>query len=118
MLDDSEPVEEAPVAVDASKPPSKRAKKRAREEHAAAIRAAEQAKVNAAAPESADDFERLVLGSPSSSYVWIRYMAFLLKAAEVHKARAVAERALEKIDYRHVCVLSDSCILWAFHKFW
>ena len=90
----------APDATPAAAPPSKRARKRAREDAATAVQEAELSRLNDAAPKSADDFERLVLGSPSSSYVWIRYMAFLLSMAEVAKARAVAERALETIDYR------------------
>ena len=90
----------APDATPAAAPPSKRARKRAREDAATAVREAELSRLNDAAPKSADDFERLVLGSPSSSYVWIRYMAFLLSMAEVAKGRAVAERALETIDYR------------------
>jgi rRNA biogenesis protein RRP5 len=81
-------------------PLSKRAKKRAREEHEAAVHAAEQAKLGENTPASADDFERLLLGSPSSSYVWIRYMSFYLQSSEVDQARAVAERALTKIDLR------------------
>ena len=52
------------------------------------------------APEAADDFDRLVLQSPNSSIVWMRYMAFFLETAEVEKAKAVAERALRTISFR------------------
>ncbi|XP_036683832.1 protein RRP5 homolog isoform X2 [Balaenoptera musculus] len=51
-------------------------------------------------PESADDFDRLVLSSPSSSILWLQYMAFHLQATEIEKARAVAERALKTISFR------------------
>ena len=51
-------------------------------------------------PESSDDFDRLVLSSPDSSLVWVRYMAYHLHSAEVEKARAVAERALKAISFR------------------
>src|SRR4051812_23219823 len=34
------------------------------------------AKDHEKAPATASDFERLLVGSPSSSYVWINYMAF------------------------------------------
>ncbi|KAI9206531.1 uncharacterized protein BJ171DRAFT_422163 [Polychytrium aggregatum] len=51
-------------------------------------------------PESADDFDRLVVGSPNNSFLWIKYMAFQLQMAEVDKARQVAERALKTIEYR------------------
>lgn len=52
------------------------------------------------APEMADDFDQLVLQSPNSSIVWMRYMAFHLETAEIEKARAVAERALKTISFR------------------
>ncbi|KAJ1553498.1 rRNA biogenesis protein rrp5, partial [Nowakowskiella sp. JEL0078] len=51
-------------------------------------------------PESADDFDRLLLGSPNSSYMWIQYMAFQLQMAEIDKSRAIAERALNTISFR------------------
>lgn len=51
-------------------------------------------------PETVDDFDRLVLTSPNSSMVWLRYMAFHLRQAEIEKARAVARRALMSIQFR------------------
>uniref|UniRef100_A0A8I3Q291 Protein RRP5 homolog n=2 Tax=Canis lupus familiaris TaxID=9615 RepID=A0A8I3Q291_CANLF len=51
-------------------------------------------------PESADDFDRLLLSSPNSSILWLQYMAFHLQATEIEKARAVAERALKTISFR------------------
>ncbi|XP_060097704.1 protein RRP5 homolog isoform X2 [Heteronotia binoei] len=51
-------------------------------------------------PQSADDFDRLVLGNPDSSILWLQYMAFHLQATEIEKARAVAERALKTISFR------------------
>lgn len=51
-------------------------------------------------PQSADDFDRLVLASPNSSMCWIKYMAFHLQATEIEKARAVAFRALKTISFR------------------
>ncbi|KFO69540.1 Protein RRP5, partial [Cuculus canorus] len=52
-------------------------------------------------PQSADDFDRLVLSSPNSSILWLQYMAFHLQATEIEKARAVAERALKTICFRY-----------------
>ena len=52
------------------------------------------------APQSSEDFDRLVLQSPDSSLVWLRYMAFHLETTEIEKARAVAERALKTISFR------------------
>ncbi|XP_067909300.1 protein RRP5 homolog isoform X2 [Heterodontus francisci] len=51
-------------------------------------------------PQTADDFDRLVLSSPNSSIVWMQYMAFHLHATEIEKARVVAERALKTISFR------------------
>jgi rRNA biogenesis protein RRP5 len=51
-------------------------------------------------PQSVSDFERLLLGQPNSSALWIQYMAFQLDLSEVDKAREVAERALKTIHMR------------------
>ena len=51
-------------------------------------------------PESADDFDRLLLTNPNSSALWVQYMAFYLHTAEVDRARGVAERALKTISFR------------------
>lgn len=51
-------------------------------------------------PESTSDFERLLLSSPDSSFLWIQYMSFQLSMSEVAKARAVARRALKAISFR------------------
>lgn len=51
-------------------------------------------------PESNADFERLLLGSPNSSYLWVQYMSFQLQLSEVEKAREIAQRALKTINFR------------------
>jgi rRNA biogenesis protein RRP5 len=51
-------------------------------------------------PENRDDFERLVIASPNSSYAWIQYMAFHLQSADVETARDVSARALRTIGFR------------------
>ncbi|XP_068113609.1 protein RRP5 homolog isoform X2 [Hyperolius riggenbachi] len=51
-------------------------------------------------PQSINEIERLVLGSPNSSTNWIQYMEFHLQATELEQARAVAERALQTIYFR------------------
>ncbi|EPQ61392.1 hypothetical protein GLOTRDRAFT_124234 [Gloeophyllum trabeum ATCC 11539] len=51
-------------------------------------------------PESSADFERLLLGSPNSSYIWIQYMSFQLRLAEIEKARDIGRRALRTINFR------------------
>ena len=51
-------------------------------------------------PETADDFDRLVVSSPNNSVVWLQYMAYHLHTTDFDKARAVAERALKTISVR------------------
>jgi len=51
-------------------------------------------------PESTADFERVLLGSPNSSYLWIQYMSFQLQLSEIERAREVAKRALNTINFR------------------
>lgn len=58
------------------------------------IRVAEQRLLEKDIPRNADEFEKLVRGSPNSSFVWIKYMAFMLSLADVEKARSIAERYL------------------------
>lgn len=52
------------------------------------------------APTTVADFERLLLGSPNSSYLWIQYIAFYLGLSQTDKAREMGQRALKSIHYR------------------
>ena len=52
------------------------------------------------APKTTQDFERLLLGEPNSSYLWIQYMAHHLTLADIDSARSVAERAIKSINFR------------------
>ena len=51
-------------------------------------------------PHTTDQFDRLLLASPNSSLLWIKYMVFHMEAAELDKARAVAQRAIKTIHFR------------------
>ncbi|KAH0838161.1 hypothetical protein J3R83DRAFT_6412 [Lanmaoa asiatica] len=51
-------------------------------------------------PDSNADFERMLLGSPNSSYLWIQYMSFQLQLSEIDKARAIGKRAIKTIHFR------------------
>lgn len=76
----------------------KREKKRLKEIEETEIRLREESLArDADAPEIAEDYERMLMGEPNSSVLWIRYMAFCLELSQVEKARAIAERALETI---------------------
>jgi rRNA biogenesis protein RRP5 len=56
--------------------------------------------LDANGPQSVSDFERLLLGQPDSSQLWIAYMAFQVQLSELGKAREVAERAIKAINIR------------------
>ena len=56
--------------------------------------------LDANGPQSIADFERLLLGRPNSSVLWLSYMAFQLQLSEVNRAREIAERALKTINIR------------------
>ncbi len=56
--------------------------------------------LDANGPQSTADFERLLLGQPNSSVLWLSYMAFQLQLNEISKAREIAERALKTINIR------------------
>ncbi|GMH36053.1 hypothetical protein BSKO_03921 [Bryopsis sp. KO-2023] len=76
-------------------------RKRLEEEREDRIRQEEKRQISDdQTPSTSSDFEKLVLEAPDSSYVWIQYITFLLSLEEVAKARAVAERALETINFR------------------
>lgn len=55
--------------------------------------------INTRAPQSTSDFERLILGNPNSSILWMNYMSFQLQLSEIDKAREIGERALKTIKY-------------------
>lgn len=64
------------------------------------IRAAEERLMQKDVPRTADDYEKLIRSSPNSSFIWLKYMAFLLSLNEVDKARSMAER---------YCTTNDAC---------
>ncbi|KAF9160265.1 rRNA biogenesis protein rrp5 [Actinomortierella ambigua] len=77
---------------------SKKQKKKAKKHGAAAPE--DDKDLASAAPQMAADYERLLLGSPNSSYLWINYMAFQLQLSEIAKAREIGQRALKTISFR------------------
>ncbi|CCF40910.1 rRNA biogenesis protein RRP5, partial [Colletotrichum higginsianum] len=58
------------------------------------------ADLDAHGPQTATDYERLLLGEPDSSQLWIQYMALQMKVSELAKAREIAERAIKTINIR------------------
>jgi rRNA biogenesis protein RRP5 len=57
--------------------------------------------LDANGPQSTDDYERLLLGSPDSSLLWLQYMAFHLELGDIDQARSIGERALKSINISH-----------------
>ena len=54
----------------------------------AEVAALEQRRMDGdALPQSVDDYEKLIMSSPQSSFVWVKYMAFQIGLTEVNKAR-------------------------------
>lgn len=51
-------------------------------------------------PQTSSDYERLLLGQPDSSQLWIAYMAFQMQVSELASTRKVAERAIKTINIR------------------
>lgn len=56
--------------------------------------------LDAFGPQSVADYERLLLGQPNSSELWVRYMVFQRELNEIEKARQIARRALATINPR------------------
>ncbi|KAH8696661.1 putative rRNA biogenesis protein RRP5 [Talaromyces proteolyticus] len=74
---------------------AKKKKKRSRKPE---IQVDQTGDLDARGPQSVADYERLLLGEPDSSILWLQYMAFQLELGEVEKAREVGERALRSIS--------------------
>ncbi|GAB0134027.1 hypothetical protein EsDP_00002413 [Epichloe bromicola] len=85
--------EEEPDLNEADK---KKKKKRRKDE----IELDRTAELDAHGPQTSSDYERLLLGQPDSSELWIAYMAFQMQVSELPKAREVAERAIKSINIR------------------
>ena len=84
----------APFEEDELEEPKKKKRK------AAQIKVDRTGDLDANGPQSVADFERLLLGQPDSSYLWLSYMAFQLQLNEIAKARDIAERAIRTISAR------------------
>ncbi|KAI8869151.1 hypothetical protein GQ42DRAFT_156453 [Ramicandelaber brevisporus] len=119
--DDASDIDSAAAAVAADSKKQKDSSKPRNKTAAAQRKALEDisSELAAAAPKSATDYERLLLGSPNSSFLWINFMAYHLQLAEVERARQVAERALTTISYREESERENVLVAWLNleHKF-
>lgn len=84
---------ESETDAEASQPKKKKRRK-------AEIQVDRTGDLDAHGPQSVADYERLLLGQPNSSVLWLSYMAFQLQLSEVDKAREIGERALKTIHIR------------------
>ncbi|CAK7263833.1 rRNA bioproteinsis protein rrp5 [Sporothrix epigloea] len=97
VASDDEEEEDGAEAGNAKKSSTKRKKAAAA---AAQMDIDRTAELDVSGPQTASDFERLLLGQPDSSALWIAYMAFQLQVSELAKARETAERAIKTINVR------------------
>ncbi|WOG99939.1 hypothetical protein DCAR_0519295 [Daucus carota subsp. sativus] len=79
---------------------NKLAKKKAKKEREREISAAEERLIEEDVPRTPDEFEKLIRNSPNNSFLWIKYMEFMISLSDVEKARSIAERALRTINIR------------------
>ena len=79
--------------IEATEPKKKKRRK-------AEIKIDRTGELDAYGPQSVADYERLLMGQPNSSVLWLSYMAFQLQLNDVEKAREIAERALKMIHIR------------------
>lgn len=61
---------------------------------------------------SSAELQRLLLGSPNSSLLWIQLMSHHLQRADVNEARETARRALNGIHYREEAEKLNVWIAW------
>ncbi|ROT38446.1 rRNA biogenesis protein RRP5 [Sodiomyces alkalinus F11] len=97
-FDDSDDAADAAAPTTRKQQTSKQ--KQRKEEDGIQIDRTAQLDVNG--PQTASDFERLLLGQPDSSSLWIAYMALQMQVSELSKAREIAERAIRTINIREV----------------
>lgn len=91
----TEDVDMSEASDDEADEPSRKKRKRKHE-----IQQDQTVNIQNRAPQSSIDFERLLLSSPNSSYLWLQFMAFQLQLSEIEKAREVGRRALKAINFR------------------
>ena len=98
--DDDDDEDDDKATTDKERRPSKKQRDALKKKEQAATAEQEDRLATDAEPQTPDDFERLLVGRPNSSLLWIKYMATLADASELDRARLVSERALRTISYR------------------
>jgi rRNA biogenesis protein RRP5 len=54
----------------------------------------------------------MLIAQPNASFLWVQYMSFHLKNAEIETARAIAERALRTIVFREEEEKQNIWVCW------
>lgn len=62
--------------------------------------------------ESVADMERLIMADPDSSVLWIQYIAMYVNQKELEKARTIAKRAINTINFRQQAEKLSVWIAW------
>ncbi|KAK4650317.1 rRNA biogenesis protein rrp5 [Podospora pseudocomata] len=89
--------EDDKAAGSTDEPIKKKKQQQQRESRAQVDRTAE---LDVNGPQTTSDYERLLLGQPDSSELWIAYMAFQMQVSDLASARQVAERAIKTINIK------------------
>ena len=98
VRDIMEEEEESEEAAATNRKKNKRQRDAAKKEKESLVREKEEALLSGEwrkDPQNSDEFERLILEDRSAA-VWIKYMSFWLKMAEVAKAKETVERGLKQ----------------------
>ena len=86
---------------EAKKSPTTRPQKKSKKaETEIQIDKVERQRAEGGPAKTTEDFDRLIMASPHSSFVWCQYMAFHMANREFEQSRVIAERALKTISYR------------------
>ncbi|KAK0736841.1 hypothetical protein B0T21DRAFT_286447 [Apiosordaria backusii] len=75
-------------------------KKKKQQQREARVQVDRTAELDINGPQTSSDYERLLLGQPDSSQLWIAYMAFQMQVSDLSSARQVAERAIKTINIK------------------
>ncbi|KAK4200448.1 hypothetical protein QBC40DRAFT_279966, partial [Triangularia verruculosa] len=75
-------------------------KKKKQQREARGVQVDKTAELDVNGPQTSSDYERLLLGQPDSSQLWIAYMAFQMQVSDLASARQVAERAIKTINIK------------------
>lgn len=95
---DADPFDES--GSESEEDEDKKVKKTKKGKKGTEIQVDRTADIDAHGPQTASDYERLLLGKPDSSELWVAYMAFQMQVSDLIKAREVAERAIKTINIR------------------